>query len=317
MSSQYNKTPVILDGDPGHDDAIAWVLAYARKELDILGITSVSGNAPLEKTTKNMLQIATLLGMKNIPLASGAARPLVREPFAAPSVHGESGLDGPVLPEPQVSLSKQNAVELMAELISGSELPVTLIPTGPLTNIATFLMTYPELKASISQISLMGGGLYHGNWTPAAEFNILCDPEAAKIVFESGIPIIMAGLDVTEKALITPEDTNRIRKTGNKVSYIVADWLEFFYNFHKALGYPGAPVHDAVSVAAITNPEILTTTNLYVEVETFGEYCTGATVGDFYNISGKPPNVTAIMDINREAFAQLIVDACEYFSGGQ
>lgn len=303
------RIPVILDGDPGHDDAIAWVMAFARPELDIRAVISVSGNVSIEKTTKNMLQILTLLGVKEIPIAAGATRPLIGEFFDAPSVHGESGLDGPALPNPSLALNELSGVELMAKILRESDEKITLVPTGPLTNIAMLLIAYPELKEKIERISLMGGGMLTGNWTPAAEFNILCDPEAAKLVFESGVPITMAGLDVTEKAYVTPKDFERIRAVGNEVGEIVAEWLEFFYQFHLTLGYPGAPVHDPVAIVALVNPEMLTAEELFVQVETKGEFCRGATIGDFFNKSKRPPNATVIMNIDREAYIDMIVDA--------
>ena len=310
------KIPVILDGDPGHDDAIAWLMAFARPELDILGVVSVSGNVSLEKTTRNMLQIMTLLGVRDVPLAQGAGRPLTGEPFEAPSVHGESGLDGPTLPEPAVALDTLPGVELMANLLRAGGEPITLVPTGPLTNIATLLLAYPELKSKIAGISLMGGGLLTGNWTPAAEFNILADPEAAKIVFESGLPIFMAGLDVTEKAFVTPEDFERIRAIGGTIATIVAEWLEFFYKFHREHGYEGAPIHDPVAIAALVKPEILEMQDLYVQVETSGEYCRGATVGDFFGRAKRPPNVKAILNIDRAAYVSMIVEAVKYYGEG-
>jgi len=305
--------PIILDGDPGHDDAIAWVLAFARPELEVLGVTTVSGNAPIQRTTRNMLQIITLLGVRDTPLAQGSERPICGEVLTAASVHGDSGLDGPRLPNPEVELCGLGGVELMVRLLRESTRPVTIVPTGPLTNIAGLLLSHPELKAKIAGISLMGGGLLMGNWTPAAEFNILADPEAAAIVFESGVPITMAGLDVTEKAYITPDEFRRIRAVGGKVATIVADWLEYFYQFHKKLGYPGAPLHDAVAVAALVKPEILTIREVYVQVETQGEYCRGATVADFLGREGKPPNARAIMDIDRAAFVDLIVWAVNQY----
>ena len=311
------RIPIILDGDPGHDDAIAWVLAFARDELDILGVTSVSGNATIERTTRNMLQIMTLLGVRDVPLAQGAHRPTSGDVLTAASVHGDSGLDGPQLPDPEVQLCGLGGVELMAKLLSESAGPVTIVPTGSLTNVAGLLLAHPELKPKIAGISMMGGGLLMGNWTMAAEFNILADPEAATIVFESGLPITMAGLDVTEKAYITPDEFQRIRDVGGKVAAIVADWLEYFYQFHKAHGYPGAPLHDAVAVAALVTPEMLTLREVYVQVETQGEYCRGATVADFFGREGKPPNVKAIMDIDRAAFVDLIAWAVgQYGKGG-
>ena len=311
-----SRIPIILDGDPGHDDAIAWVLAFAHPEaFDIRGAVSVSGNAVLEKTTYNMLRVLTLLGATDIPAAAGAERPLCGEPRPAPSVHGQSGLDGPALPEPGFDLCGLSGAELMAKLLRESAEPVTLVPTGPLTNVAALFLAHPELKAKVARVSLMGGGLLSGNWTPVAEFNILVDPEAAKIVFESGVPITMAGLDVTEKAWVTPEEFEKIRAVGGKAAQVVADWLEFFYGYHKALGYPGATLHDPVAVAALLRPEIMTARELYVQIETCGEYCKGATIGDFYGRSGRAPNVTAILDIDRPAFVEMIIDAVRYYKG--
>lgn len=310
------RIPIILDGDPGHDDAIAWVLANASPELDIKAVTTCCGNQTIEKTTYNTQRICTLIGL-HVPTAKGKSCPLVSAPIIAPTVHGESGLDGPALPEPDFELVPMTAVELMAKVLQESEEPVTLVPTGPLTNVAALLVAHPELKAKIVQISLMGGGVQFGNWTPAAEFNILVDPEAAKIVFESGIPIIMAGLDVTEKALIKPYDFERIRALNNPVAKVVAEWLDFFYQFHIKMGYEGAPVHDAVAVAALIHPEIMEMRDLYVQVETEGEFCKGATIADFLGVTGKAPNAKVIMGIDRDAFADLLVEAAKYYGEGE
>lgn len=302
------KIPVILDGDPGHDDAIAWVLAAASPMLKILAVTSVCGNQTIEKTTYNMQRIMTLIGL-HVPAAAGLPNPLVSASIIDPAVHGKSGLDGPPLPEPDFSLEPCSAVELMERILRDAEEPVTLIPTGPLTNVAALLLAHPELKSKIKQISLMGGGILHGNWTPTAEFNILVDPHAAKIVFESGIPILMAGLDVTEKALVYPEDFDRIRAVGNHVAVTVADWLKFFYQFHKKLDYPGAPVHDAVAVTALVKPDILTMKDMYVQIETGSKYCYGATVGDWHALHGHKPNAKVLLDIDRDAFVNLLIEA--------
>lgn len=302
------KLPVILDGDPGHDDAIAWMLAKASPLLEIRAVTSVCGNQTIEKTTYNARRICALLGI-DAPVAMGKPAPLLAEPMNAPSVHGQSGLDGPVLPEPNAPLSPLRSVELMAKVLKESEIPVALVPTGPLTNVAALLLAHPELKEKIRVISLMGGGITHGNWTPAAEFNILVDPEAAKIVFESGVPILMSGLDVTERALIFPKDFERIRKVGNPVARVVADWLEFFYGFHRELGYAGAPVHDPVAVVSLIRPDLLTSKPLCVEIETQGEYCRGATVGH----NRKPANALVHFDIDRDGFADLLVEAVKTY----
>jgi pyrimidine-specific ribonucleoside hydrolase len=301
------KIPIILDGDPGHDDAIAWVLAAASPELQVLAVTTSCGNQTIEKTTYNAQRIWTLIGQK-IPLAKGCAKPLLSEAIIAPTVHGKSGLDGPKLPKPAFDLEDMPAVTLMERTIRESEEAVTLVPTGPLTNVATLLLAHPELKTKIAHISLMGGGVQYGNWTPAAEFNILADPEAADIVFRSGIPITMAGLDVTEKALIFPKDFERIQKLNNPVATVVAKWLEFFYQFHKELGYEGAPVHDAVAVAALIKPELMESKDLFVQVETKGQFCRGATIADFQGSLGKMPNVKVLMEIDRQGFVDLLAE---------
>ena len=314
MTNQaIKKIPVILDGDPGHDDAIAWVLATASPLLDIKAVTSVCGNQTIQKTTYNAGRIMTLVGL-DVPLAMGRVKPLVADAIIAPTVHGNSGLDGPALPEPKNKPLEIDACTLMAQVLEESSEPVVLIPTGPLTNVATLLLLYPHLKPKIRHIYLMGGGIDFGNWTPAAEFNILVDPEAAEVVFTSGIPITMAGLDVTEKALVFPEDFERVRAVGNPVAKVVAEWLDFFYGFHRSIGYPGAPVHDAVAVAALIRPEIMTMVDMYVQIETTGDYCRGATVGDKLGVLGKPANARVIMGIDRQKFVDLLVEAAEHYT---
>ncbi|HWP21299.1 MAG TPA: nucleoside hydrolase [Candidatus Cryosericum sp.] len=309
------RIPVLLDGDPGHDDAIAWVLASASPLLEIKAVTSVCGNQTIEKTTYNAGRVMALVGL-DVPLAAGRNKPLLADAMNAPSVHGASGLDGPVLPEPKRKPLELDACDLMAKVLEESEEPVTLIPTGPLTNVASLLLLYPRLKNKIARISLMGGGIRHGNWSPAAEFNILVDPEAAEIVFSSGIPITMAGLDVTERALVFPEDFERVRAVGNPVAKVVADWLDFFYDFHRKIGYAGAPVHDAVAVAAVVRPELMTAQKMYVAIETAGDYCRGATIGDTRGFYGKPANANVILDIDRTGFVDLLVEAVQTYSEG-
>ena len=216
-----------------------------------------------------------------------------------------SGLDGPALPEPDREAAPESAPEQMARLLRESAQPLTIVATAPLTNVAALLLAHPELKANIAGISLMGGGLAHGNWTPAAEFNILADPEAADVVFRSGLPITMAGLDVTEQALLYPEDFARIRAVGNPVAETVAGWLDFFFAFHRTKGYAGAPVHDAVAVCALLRPDLLRFEDWHVTVETQGAFCRGATVGD----RRTAPNARVITGIDREGFAELLTEA--------
>lgn len=318
MRSEVNpmrSIPILLDGDPGHDDAIAWMLAKASPQLEIRAVTSVSGNQTIEKTTYNALRVMALLGIE-APMAKGRPGPLVSEPMVAPSVHGETGLDGPALPEPLRRPEPISAVEQMARVLRASGEPVTLVSTGPLTNVAALLLSHPELKSRIGRISMMGGGIRHGNWTPAAEFNILVDPEAAELVFRSGVPITMAGLDVTEQALVYPEEFQRIRAAGNPVARVVADWLDFFYRFHREKGYRGAPVHDGVAVAALIAPELFRGEELYIEVETGGDYCRGATIADYYHQTGKRPNATVLLDVDRAGFVDLLVRAVERYGEG-
>lgn len=312
--SDKKRIPLILDGDPGHDDAIAWMLAKASPEFEIKAVTSCAGNQTIEKTTYNALRICTLLGI-DAPVAMGLPHGLLSEPFDAPSVHGQSGIDGPKLPEPAMELSPLRAPELMAKVLRESNEKVTIVATGAQTNVAALLLSHPELKEKIERISIMGGGLTHGNWTPAAEFNILVDPEAADIVFKSGIEIYMAGLDVTEKALIFPEDFERIRKVGNQVSGVVADWLDFFYRFHKNIGYTGAPLHDPCAVAVLLRPEMFTIKDYRVEIETAGEYSRGTTVADMRDFDGVVPNAHCLMGIDREAYADLLVEAVKAYDG--
>ena len=309
------RIPVILDGDPGHDDAIAWVLAASSELLDIRAVTSVCGNQTIEKTTYNAGRVLALIGL-DVPLAMGRVKPLVADARVAPSVHGASGLDGPALPEPAKQPVGQDACTLIAQVLEASDEPVVLVSTGPLTNVATLLLLYPHLKPKIRAIYLMGGGIQYGNWTPAAEFNILVDPEAADVVFTSGLPITMAGLDVTERALVFPEDFSRIRAVGNPVAKVVADWLDYFYDFHRNIGYAGAPVHDAVAVAALIRPEIMTMQDMYVAIETTGDYCRGMTVGDPLGIWQRPANARVILDIDSAAFVDLLVEAAEHYTKG-
>ena len=305
------KIPVIMDCDPGHDDAIALILAYASDKIEIKGITTTAGNQTVEKTTLNALKIMTFLGAE-IPVAGGCSKPLLRDLIIAPEVHGETGLDGPVLPDPAYEKSELHAVELMAGIVSDSKEKITIIPTGALTNVALFLLTYPELKDKIERISLMGGACWGGNWTAAAEFNILVDPEAASIVFESGIPITMSGLDVTHKAIITDSDRERIRNIGTEAAVMVAELLDFFAKFHdENFDFGGSPLHDPCAVAWLINKELFTSRLCHVDIETKGKLTSGATVVDYYDVSKKDKNAEVLFDINREGFIDLLAEHLE------
>ena len=308
--------PIILDCDPGHDDAIALVLALASPELDVKAITSSAGNQTPDKTLRNVLRMLTLLKRTDIPVAGGAVKPLMRELIIADNVHGESGLDGPALPEPDFAPQNCTAVELMAKVLRESAEPVTLVATGPQTNVALLLNSHPELHSNIARIVIMGGAMGLGNWTPAAEFNIFVDPEAAEIVFQSGLPIVMAGLDVTHRAQIMAQDIERFRSVGNLVATTVAELLDFFMEYHKAekWGFHGAPLHDPCTIAWLLKPEMFTTVERWVGVETQGKYTQGMTVVDYYSLTGNKPNTTVMVDIDREAFVDLLAERLAYYS---
>jgi len=304
------RTQVIIDCDPGHDDALAITLALARRELEVLGITTVGGNAPLRETTRNAGRILALLGRSDVPVAAGASQPLVRPLETAPEVHGVSGLDGADLPEPAVPPRPEGALEFLRATLAAAPAPVTLIPTGPLTNIALLLRTYPDVAARIAHISLMGGGMRQGNWTPAAEFNIWVDPEAARIVFRSGLPITMSGLDVTHKALFGLPEIERLDAIGTRVGRVFADLMRFFIKFHlERYGTADTPIHDAVAVAAVAVPQLVGTRRYHVDVETVGDITRGRRVVDDRGVPGQPPNVDVALDIDRAAFADLMIGA--------
>ncbi len=312
MTAPPARTQVILDCDPGHDDALAIALALARPEVEVLGVTTVGGNAPLAATTRNALRVLALLGRADVPVAAGAAAPLVRALETAPQVHGVSGLDGADLPEPVTALRHEGAVEFLRATLAAAPVPVTLIPTGPLTNIALLLRTYPDIAAKIAHISLMGGAMRAGNWTPAAEFNIWVDPEAARVVFRSGLPITMAGLEVTHKALFGWPEIARLDALGTRVGTVFADLLRFYVKFQlDRYGTADAPIHDAVAVAAVAVPSMVGTRRYHVDVETTGELTRGRTVVDDRGQSGTglEPNVDVALDIDRTAFADLLIGA--------
>ena len=307
--------PFILDCDPGHDDAIALVLALASPELEVKAVTSSAGNQTPDKTLRNVLRMLTLLKRSDIPVAGGAVKPLMRDLIIADNVHGETGLDGPALPEPGFAPQECTAVELMAKVLRESPEPVTLVATGPQTNVALLLNSHPELHAKIARIVIMGGAMGLGNWTPAAEFNIYVDPEAAEIVFQSGIPVVMAGLDVTHRAQIMADDIERFRAINNPVARTVAELLDFFMEYHKTekWGFQGAPLHDPCTIAWLLKPEIFTTARRWVGVETQGKYTQGMTVVDYFMLSGNEPNTDIMLDIDRQAFVDLLAERLAFY----
>ncbi len=304
-----SPTPIILDVDPGHDDAVAIMLACSAEELDLLAVTTVAGNVQLEKTTRNALRVLSLIGHAAVPVAAGAPSPLQRPLRTAEDIHGESGLEGSEIPDPSSVPDERGATELIADAVRGAPGPVTLIPTGPLTNVATFLREHPELKERIARISLMGGSIGLGNTTPAAEFNIYVDPEAAREVFESGLHITMSGLDVTHQAGAGPAERERLRSLGRS-GVVVAELLEYFAGtYERVFGFDAPPLHDPVAVAAVLEPGLLKTRPMRVDVECESELTRGETVCDFYGVTGKNPNADVGVDLDREGFFDLLYGA--------
>jgi inosine-uridine nucleoside N-ribohydrolase len=295
-------TRIVLDCDPGHDDAIALLLALASPELELAGLTTVAGNQTLEKTTANALRVLEHVGRDDVPVAAGADGPLVREPFVAAYVHGETGLDGPDLPPPAGTPVTGHAVEFLAEHAAGQ----TLVAVGPLTNVALYLALHPD--GAPARIVLMGGAIAEGNVTPAAEFNIWADPEAARRVFASGIDLTMVGLDVTHKALMTPAHADRLRSAG-RAGKLVAELFDFYHRFHaETYGLPGSPIHDALAVAAVVRPELLQTKHRHVAIDCESELCRGRTVVDLWRRRGNEPNAHVAVAVDSEAFVELLLD---------
>ena len=298
--------PIVLDCDPGHDDAIALLLALASPELELLGVTTTYGNQTLEKTTANALRVLELVGREDVPVAGGAAEPLTRERVVAAHVHGESGLDGPSLPPPSGAALSDDAVGFVQERVAASDQPVTLVATGPLTNVARYL----ELHGGdgLERVVVMGGSIAEGNITPAAEFNVWADPEAAQRVFASGLDVTMIGLDVTHKAILGPAVAERLRAAG-RIGTFVAELNDFFSRYHRrTYGWDGAPIHDAVAVAHVIRPGLVETRLRNVEVEVVSDLCRGRTVVDLWERTGRPANVQVGVDIDADAFFELLVE---------
>jgi pyrimidine-specific ribonucleoside hydrolase len=305
------KLPIIIDCDPGHDDALMLMLAFGSGYFDIKAVTTSAGNQTQEKTLTNALKILTLIGVE-VPVYRGCEKPLLRDLIIADYVHGETGLDGPSLPIPAYAPESMTAVEGIAKILNESTEKVTLVPTGPLTNIAVLFLTHPELKNKIERISLMGGGIFRGNITPLAEFNIYADPEAAEIVFKSGVPITMCGLDVTHKALVFQEDIDLLRSIGNESGKVAADLMDFFsvfYRKNRAELDGGAALHDPCAIAWLINPAIFKTKSCFVDVEMSGKLTSGTTVVDFYHVLEKENNAEVAYDIDREQYIQMLYQA--------
>lgn len=302
---------IIIDTDPGQDDAVAILLALASPELEVLGITAVAGNVPLRLTQLNARKICELAGKPETKVFAGAIRPMVRPLVTAEEVHGKTGLDGPDLPEPKMPLQEQHAVDFIVETLMAEEPgSVTLCPLGPLTNIGLALVREPRIAKRIGAIVLMGGGFFEGgNVTPAAEFNIYVDPHAADVVFRSGVPITMMPLDVTHKALTTGKRVQAFRKLGTRVGDATAQMLDFFERYDEGkYGTDGGPLHDPCVVAWLLKPELFSGRHVNVSIETGSELTMGMTVIDWWGVTKRPKNAQVMRDIDADGYFSLLVE---------
>lgn len=306
------KIPVIIDCDPGLDDIVALLLAGRNEKINLKAVTVVGGNQTLEKVGRNTLKVLSFIGL-DIPVGYGFSGPMVRDLVIAPEVHGDDGMHGVALPESKFSQSELHAVDLIANILKDSEEKVTIVAMGPLTNIAMLLKRFPELKEKIERISLMGGAINGGNCTPVAEFNIYVDPEASSVVFKSGVPITMSGLDITHKANVLEEDIDAIKRIDNKVAHFVGEILDNLLKFHKTTGFDGCHLHDPVALLAITNPEMIKIKPLHVDIELQGKFTTGMTVANIDKRFNEYPNADVGFDIDREAFVKEIIEAIKKY----
>ncbi|MCK8482459.1 nucleoside hydrolase [Aliiroseovarius sp. S2029] len=303
---------IIIDTDPGQDDAVAMLLAFASpEEVDVVGITAVAGNVPLELTAKNARIICELAGKPDTKVFAGCDRPLRRDLVTAEYVHGKTGLNGPVLPDPTMPLQDQHAVDFIIDTLRAHDPgTVTLCPLGPLTNIATAFERAPDIVERVQEIVLMGGAYFEvGNVTPAAEFNIYVDPQAADIVFRSGVPLVVMPLDVTHKALVTKARNEAFRALPGEVGHAVAEMTDFFERFDKEkYGSDGAPLHDPTVIAYLIQPDLFRGRHINVQIETQSELTMGMTVADWWGVTDHPPNALFVGDVDSDAFFALLTE---------
>jgi purine nucleosidase len=303
---------IIIDTDPGQDDAVAILLALASPdEIEVLGITTVAGNVPLALTSRNARIVCELAGRPDVMVHAGCDRPLGRKLVTAEHVHGKTGLNGPVLPDPVMPLQEAHAVDFIIDTVRGQDAgAVTLCPLGPLTNIAMAFEKAPDIIERLASVVLMGGAYFQvGNITPAAEFNIYVDPQAADIVFKSGVDITVMPLDVTHKALVTPDRNAAFRALGTRVGIAVADMTDFFERFDKEkYGSEGAPLHDPCVTAYLIRPDLFSGRRINVEIETRSELTMGMTVADWWRVTDRPPNALFIGDVDAEGFFELLIE---------
>ena len=300
------KRKIIIDCDPGHDDAIALLMAANNPKLDLLGITIVAGNQTLEKTCKNGLNVCQALNI-NVPIYAGMALPMVREQVVAANVHGETGLDGPVFGPLNIKAEDKHAISYIIETLMASDNDITLVPIGPLSNIAMAMRIEPRIIPKIKEIVLMGGAYAIGNFTPSAEFNFFADPEAAHVVFTSGVPIVMMGLDLTNQTVCTEEVIKRMEAIGNKASDLFCDIMRFVLKTqNEEFGLSGGPLHDATCIAYLTDPSLFILESMYTAIDIKSELCYGRTVCDVNDVLKKPHNSLVGMKIDSDGFWNMV-----------
>ena len=308
---------VIIDCDPGQDDAVALFLAMASPdELDILGVTTVAGNVPLELTQRNARMMCDIAGLKDLPVYAGCERPMVLEPITAEYIHGNTGIDGVDVFEPDTPLQDSHAVDFIIEtLLAADKGTVTLVPTGPMTNIATAIQREPAVLDSVQEIVAMGGAMREGgNRSPSAEFNVLVDPHAADIVYNTGKPVTAMGLDVTHQVLSTRERVARLRAVGNAVAVATADMLSFFHRYDtKKYGSEGAPLHDPCTVAWLLRPDLFATRRCNLSVEKESALTLGHTAVDFWHVTDRPHNVDWVYEVDADGFYDLLIERLARF----
>ncbi|UQA97165.1 uridine-preferring nucleoside hydrolase UriH [Streptomyces halobius] len=304
---------IILDCDPGHDDAIAMLLAHGNPGIELVAVTTVVGNQTLEKVTRNALSVARIAGITGVPFAAGCPRPLVRDIVIAPDIHGETGLDGPELPEPAIEPDRRHAVDLIIDTVMSHEPgEITIVPTAGLTNIALAVRKEPRIAERVREVVLMGGGYHQGNWSAVAEFNIKIDPEAAHIVFNEKWPLTMVGLDLTHQALATPEVEAKIAAVGTRPATFVLELLDFFREaYRENQGFEFPPVHDPCAVAYVIDPDVMTVRKAPVDIELTGGLTLGMTVADFRAPAPADCTTQVAVALDHERFWNLVVDALE------
>lgn len=306
---------IILDCDPGHDDAVAIMMAVGSPKIDLLAVTTVAGNQTVEKTSLNARKVLSTIKAKGIPVMKGMSLPIVRPSIICPEIHGETGLDGPKFAKPDVELDPRHAVKGIIDVLLASDGDITVVATGPLTNVAMAMRLEPKIIPKIKKIVIMGGTYQLGNITPAAEFNIFADAEAADIVFKAGRPVYMMTLDVTRKALVTKEVLDMVRSLHNCASKLFVELMEFFSKTQKEVfGWDAPPLHDPVTIAYLIDSDCVVTKPMHVDIELKSEYCYGRTVCDYCGILKNPVNAEVGVDLKKEKFWNILCESLKSYS---